>query len=73
MRIAIDTQSTVGQRTGIGQYTAHLLDALAEVGPQHTYVPLTWGKDLPMRLDRRLWWQHLIRVTIDHGRHVVRA
>ena len=57
MRIALDTQSTVGRKTGIGIYTARLLDALRRVGPEHEYREIAWGRDVPMRLDRRLQWQ----------------
>jgi glycosyltransferase involved in cell wall biosynthesis len=57
MRIALDTQSTLGRKTGIGIYTAALLDALRSVAPQHEYVEINWGTDRLMRLDRRLHWQ----------------
>ncbi len=57
MRIALDSQATLGQRTGIGQYTARLLAALQRVAPQHEYLALDWGRDLVMRTDRRLRWQ----------------
>ncbi len=57
MKIAIDVQSTVGRKTGIGLYTVNLLDALRKIAPQHNVIPLAWGRDLPMRLDRRLRWQ----------------
>ena len=57
MRLAIDTQSTLGHKTGIGQYTAHLLAALRRIAPEHEYVELNWGGDVVMRLDRRLRWQ----------------
>ena len=57
MRIALDIQSTVGRKTGIGIYTARLLDALRRVGPEHEYHEVAWGRDTPMRLDRRLRWQ----------------
>ena len=46
MRIAIDTQSTVGRKTGIGYYTAELLAAMRQVAPQHDYVELDWGRDV---------------------------
>jgi glycosyltransferase involved in cell wall biosynthesis len=61
MRIAIDVQSTVGQKTGIGLYAANLLDALRRVAPQHDYLALDWGRDAMrrMRLDRRLRWQQI--------------
>ena len=57
-RVAIDAQSTVGVRSGIGQYTARLLEA-ARGSDCFDIVPLTWGKNPPMRLDRRLRWQQM--------------
>ena len=59
MRIAIDTQSTVGKPTGIGQYTAKLLAALRRTAPDHEYTEISWGKDPVMRLHNRLWWQQV--------------
>lgn len=57
MIIGIDTQSTLGEKTGIGLYTANLLQALRKVAPQHQYVELCWGRPVRMRTDRRLRWQ----------------
>lgn len=57
MRIGIDTQSTLGQKTGIGLYTANLLRALRHVAPQHEYVELSSRVTTKMRIDRRLRWQ----------------
>lgn len=59
MHIALDAQSTVGRKTGIGVYTAELLAALQRVAPQHEVTALRWGRDVPMRLDRRLRWQQV--------------
>jgi glycosyltransferase involved in cell wall biosynthesis len=59
MRIAIDTQSALGRKTGIGLYTTYLLQALQRLAPQHEYVAIDWGRDVAMRLDRRLCWQQL--------------
>ena len=57
MNIALDLQSTLGHQTGIGRGAANLLAALKRVAPQHAYVELTWGRNIVMRLDRRLRWQ----------------
>lgn len=54
MRIALDIQATRGRKTGIGHYAAQLLTALRQVAPDHTYLPLDWGRDPAMRLDQRL-------------------
>ncbi len=57
MRIALDTQSTLGRKTGIGIYTAALLDALRQIAPQHEFIELNLRREVRMRLDRRLRWQ----------------
>lgn len=57
MRIGIDMQSSVGRKTGIGQYAERLLAALRRLAPEHEYLRLTWGQDVAMRTDRRLRWQ----------------
>jgi glycosyltransferase involved in cell wall biosynthesis len=57
MRIGVDTQSTLGRKTGIGLYTANLLRALHRVAPQHEYVELSWGGTEELRTDQRLRWQ----------------
>lgn len=57
MRIGIDVQSTLGQKTGIGLYAANLLRALRQVAPQHEYIELAWGRSHELRTDQRLYWQ----------------
>jgi glycosyltransferase involved in cell wall biosynthesis len=57
MRIAIDTQSVLGFKTGIGIYTLALLAALREMAPQHEFIELNLKREVRMRLDRRLRWQ----------------
>jgi glycosyltransferase involved in cell wall biosynthesis len=59
MRVAIDTQSTLGRPTGIGSATRSLLNALRQLAPQHEFVELNLGADLRMRTDRRLRWQQI--------------
>ncbi|MDQ4076560.1 MAG: glycosyltransferase family 4 protein [Chloroflexota bacterium] len=59
MRIAIDTHSTQGRKTGIGSYTTNLLHALEHVAPEHEYVPLAWHRSLELRIDQRLRWQQI--------------
>jgi len=59
MRIGIDVQSTLGRKTGIGLYTANLLQALRRVAPQHEYVELSWGRTDELRTDQRLWWEQV--------------
>ncbi len=57
MRIALDTQSTLGRKTGIGIYTAALLEALRHIAPQHEFIGLNLQREVRMRLDRRWRWQ----------------
>jgi glycosyltransferase involved in cell wall biosynthesis len=57
MKIGIDTQSTLGRKTGIGLYAAQLLRALRQVAPQHEYLALSSGRTEEMRTDQRLRWQ----------------
>jgi glycosyltransferase involved in cell wall biosynthesis len=59
MRVGIDTQSTVGQRTGIGCYTACLLQAMRELASGVEFVELSIPDAGPMRTDRRVWWQQV--------------
>ena len=59
MKIGVDVQSTLGRKTGIGLYTANLLQALRQVAPQHEYVGLSWGRSTELRTDQRLWWEQV--------------
>lgn len=59
MRVAIDTQSTLGRKTGIGQYTLRLAAAMRSAAPEHEFVELNLGRDIVMRTDRRLRWQQI--------------
>lgn len=59
MRIALDTQSTLDQKTGIGHYTDNLLATLQRVDHEHEFVSLNWGQVPTMRIDRRLRWQQI--------------
>ncbi|GIW07557.1 MAG: glycosyl transferase family 1 [Dehalococcoidia bacterium] len=59
MEIAVDVQSTLGQRTGIGRYTAQLVAALRRVAPEIAIREVSAGREIVMRTDRRLWWQQL--------------
>jgi glycosyltransferase involved in cell wall biosynthesis len=59
MRIAIDTQSTLGRKTGIGQCTAYLLAAMRAVTREFDFVELNLGHAPLMRIPRRLQWQQI--------------
>jgi glycosyltransferase involved in cell wall biosynthesis len=70
MRIAIDTQSTLGRKTGIGIYTAALLEALCQIAPQHEFIALNLEHEVRMHLDRRLRWQQW---TLPRAAHRARS
>ena len=59
MKIAIDMQSTLGHKTGIGIYASALYDYLQQTTPHHQIININWQRDIPMRLDRRLRWQQI--------------
>lgn len=59
MKIALDVQSTLGRKTGIGLYTINLLQALRRIAPQHEYIELAWGCTHELRTDQRLRWQQM--------------
>lgn len=59
MRVALDMQPTLGQKTGIGIYALNLFNELKHVAPQHTYLNLAWGNDAALRTDQRLMWQQV--------------
>ncbi|MCJ7737710.1 MAG: glycosyltransferase family 4 protein [Anaerolineae bacterium] len=60
MKICIDTQSTLGHKTGIGLYTQHLIEAVQAIAPHHHYYSLNWGQTCELRTDQRLRWQQLV-------------
>lgn len=60
MKIAIDAQTTLGQKTGFGFYVKNLVDALAKIDPQNKYIlikPKT-EKDFPTL--KRFWWDQVV-------------
>lgn len=58
MRVAVDASSTRGQRTGIGVYTAALMEALSELGIELAAVDDDAGADL--RTPRRIVREQLL-------------
>ncbi len=58
MRVAVDTQSTLGAMTGIGRYTSELVGALKAAGT-YDIAELNCGRPRSMRLDERLAWQQM--------------
>lgn len=54
MRVAFDVSSTRGRKTGIGVYTAQLLDALREFAPHIETVALEDTATVEQRTDKRI-------------------
>jgi len=69
MKIAIDAQTTMGQKTGFGFYVKNLVDALAKVDPKNEYILVRpSGQSLraapqtekDFRTMRRFWWDQVV-------------
>ncbi len=58
MRVALDTQLTVGTATGIGEYVRGLVGALRDVGED--VVELSDRRIDPWRFDRRVLWDQVL-------------
>lgn len=56
MNIAIDLQTTLGQKTGIGFYVDGLVRALARVDTENTYIPLTPSTTEDLNSVERFMW-----------------
>ncbi len=69
IRVGLDFQSTLGQPTGIGSYTLALARALRARGDTEV-VPLDWGQERVMRVDRRLRWQQVALPACAKQRNV---
>ncbi len=59
MRVAFDTSSMRGQKTGIGVYTENLLCALHKTAPDIEIVSLDDGVGANQRTDRRIWREQI--------------
>lgn len=59
MKIGIDTQSTVGEKTGIGIFTRYLLDALRKVDDKNTYIEYKNTQWKELNIPKRLAWENL--------------
>ena len=57
MKIALDFQAVQGQAVGLGRYAAGLMSGLRNVAPENEYLTLHRGRETPMRLPDRLFWQ----------------
>jgi len=63
MKIAIDTQTTLGQKSGFGFYVKNLVEALAKVDPENKYVlisPQTGQHAKDFSTPQRWFWDQFI-------------
>jgi len=58
MRIAIDVQSTLGNKTGIGYYTANLVKCLLRIDKENEYSLFSNGGG-ELRTHKRILWEQL--------------
>ncbi len=60
MKIAIDAQTTLGQKTGFGFYVENLVKALAKVDPKNEYVLIRPQTEKDFSTPQRLWWDQVV-------------
>jgi len=56
MKIAIDTQTTLGQKTGFGFYVKNLVENLKKVDPNDDYVLISPDSTRDFSAPQRWWW-----------------
>ncbi len=59
MRIAIDTQTTLGQKSGFGFYVKNLVEALAKVDHQNKYFLISPQTEKDFSTPQRLLWDQM--------------
>ena len=59
MKIAIDTQTALGQKSGFGFYVENLVKALAKVDPQNKYVLIKPQTEKDFSTVQRWWWDQI--------------
>ncbi len=60
MKIAIDTQTTLGQKSGFGFYVKNLVEALAKVDHQNEYFLIRPNTEKDFSTPQRLLWDQVI-------------
>ena len=60
MKIAIDTQTTLGQKSGFGFYVKNLVEALAKVDHQNEYFLIRPNSEKDFSTPKRLLWDQII-------------
>ena len=56
MRIAIDTQTTMGQRVGMGFYVSNLVKSLQKIAPENQYILISPKRKGDFSMPQRWWW-----------------
>lgn len=56
MKIAIDTQTTLGQKSGFGFYVKNLIDALKKVDPKNQYILISPNTSKDFSTPKRFIW-----------------
>lgn len=69
MRVAFDVSSTRGRKTGIGVYTAQLLDALHEFSPYIETIALQDDATVEQRTDKRILREQLTLPRLAQNAH----
>lgn len=59
MKIAIDAQTTLGQKTGFGFYVKNLVEALAKVDPPNEYILIKPQSEKDFPTWKRFWWDQV--------------
>lgn len=59
MKIAIDTQTTLGQKTGFGFYVKNLVEALEKVDPTDEYIKISPKVEKDFSTPQRLFWDQI--------------
>lgn len=59
MRIAIDMQTTLAQKTGMGFYVQNLVDTLERLDRTHEYVKILPSTEQDFNSARRWWWDQV--------------
>lgn len=70
MKIAIDIQTTLGQKTGFGNYTQNLVGTLQKVDKTNQYILIRPGSEKDLSTPLRFWWD---QVKVPRAAKKVRA
>lgn len=60
MKIGIDVQTTLGNKTGFGFYVSNLIKNLREESPKHQYLLFAPKTEKDFSAPRRFWWDQVV-------------